>query len=346
MSYDNQGSAAVTHLSATRFDSTNGLETAVPGYTPRSKPLHSPLHVLTAITNPSRYASRYRLFSDFAKRVTDAGAILHVGEAAFGERPHTAASIASAHQHLQLRTNHEIWHKENILNLLVSRLPADWKYCAWVDADVVFARPDWVGEAVHQLQHFGVVQMFSEAIDLGPDETPIDQYRGFVKCYYECGMKGEANRHLSWHPGYAWAWRRDALEAVGGFMDTAILGSADQHMANALIGRGRPSINPRMHPNYLGDVDRWEARAERHIRRNIGYMPGLLVHHWHGRKANRGYLDRWKILSRHRYDPHHDIKRDSQGLYQLHDDGTERSRRLRDEIRAYFRSRNEDSIDL
>ncbi|MDR3406397.1 MAG: hypothetical protein P4L99_28185 [Chthoniobacter sp.] len=324
---------------------TFALESSAPGYTPRSRALAAPLHVLTVITNPSRYASRYRLFADFARRVNEAGAVLHVAEAAFGERPHECHNLAAAN-HLQLRTDHEIWHKENLLNLLVARLPADWKYCAWVDADVFFARPDWVGETVHQLQHFSAVQMFSEATDLGPGETPFDQYRGFVKCYYERGKKDANNRYLSWHPGYAWAWRREALESVGGFFDTAILGSADQHMANGLIGRGRASINPKMHSNYLGEVDRWEARAERSIRRNVGYVPGLLLHHWHGRKANRGYLDRWKILVRHQYNPLTDLKRDSQGLWQLHDDGSDRLLSLRDEIRAYFRSRNEDVNEL
>lgn len=315
-----------------------------PSYSPRSAPIGPTLHVLTAITNPSRYKSRYRLFNDFAKRVADAGGRLHVAEAAFGERAH---EVTTAHpDHLQLRTTHEIWHKENLLNLLVNRLPADWKYCAWVDADVVFARPDWVGETIHQLQHYAAVQMFSEAMDLGPDETPIDQYRGFAKCYHDHGAKTDANRNLSWHPGYAWGWRRDALEAVGGFMDTAILGSADQHMANALIGRGRKSINPQMHPNYLAEVDRWESRAEKILRRNIGFVPGLLIHHWHGKKIHRGYLDRWKILVKYQYDPLTDLKRDAQGLYQLHDDGSDRLLGMRDEIRAYFRSRNEDSIDV
>lgn len=62
---------------------------------------------------------------------------------------------------LQLRTSHEIWLKENSLNLGFARLPPDWKYAAWIDADVTFARPDWACETVHQLQHNPVVQMWS-----------------------------------------------------------------------------------------------------------------------------------------------------------------------------------------
>jgi hypothetical protein len=39
------------------------------------------------------------------------------------------------------------------------------------------------------------------------------------------------------------------------------------------------------------------------------------------------------------------MKRDTQGLYRLHDDGSERFVKLRDDLRSYFAGRNEDSIE-
>jgi hypothetical protein len=36
----------------------------------------------------------------------------------------------------------------------VARLPNDWKYVAWVDADVNFTNPHWVRVTVQQLQHY------------------------------------------------------------------------------------------------------------------------------------------------------------------------------------------------
>ena len=319
---------------------------------PTPTPIHEPLYVLVAISNPCRYHSRYELYAEFAKYVAASGAELITIEAAYGERPHAVAAALNEN-HLRLRTRHELWHKENLLNLglaHLNKIDAAWKYVAWIDADVVFARPDWAHETVQQLQHFPFVQMFSEAHDMGPDHRVFDTYPGFAYSYragvveswdYDDGYSSPTG----WHPGYAWAARRDALDAVGGFLDIAILGSADQHMARALIGRGRESINPAMHPNYIAAVDRWEKRAERHIRRNIGFVPQALFHHWHGKKIHRGYLDRWKILRDLQYDPLEDIKPDSQGLYQLVDHGDTRSIALRDKLQAYFRSRNEDSID-
>jgi hypothetical protein len=59
-------------------------------------------------------------------------------------------------------------------------------------------------------------------------------------------------------------------------------------------------------------------------------------------QTKRGYPDRWKILRDQDFDPQRDLHRDWQGLYQLapHRIG------LRDGIRGYFRSRNEDGNEI
>ena len=72
------------------------------------------------------------------------------------------------------------WHKENLVNLGIARLPRDSRYVAWVDADLTFARHDWVQETIQQLQHYPIVQMFAEAHDLGPDGILINSFRSFA----------------------------------------------------------------------------------------------------------------------------------------------------------------------
>ncbi len=303
--------------------------------------LEDQLHVVTAISNPVRYATRYRLYQEFAHRVSHAGATLWTIEVATGERPFGITEAGNPH-HIQIRSKHELWHKENMLNLAINRMPEHVKYIAWVDADVQFVRPDWAGETVHQLQHYHFIQMFDHAIDLGPKFEPICTHKGWVYSYMHKMLTGHCYTYPGKaHPGYAWAARRSALDKVGGLIDHAILGAADTHMAMALIGRLSEGLNKRLHPNYKKWCQIWEDRCEKHIRRNVGYMPGLLMHYWHGKKSDRQYRDRWNILTDCRYDPEADLKRDAQGLWQL----TDRSIQLRDQIREYFRQRNEDSID-
>jgi len=93
------------------------------------------LHVVTMLENPLRWRSRYSNYWMFERECQAARAILYTAEVAFGER-HFEVTQASNPRHLQLRTTSEIWHKENALNLLIQRLPAEAKYIAWIDADV------------------------------------------------------------------------------------------------------------------------------------------------------------------------------------------------------------------
>jgi hypothetical protein len=314
------------------------------------------LHVLTMLENPQRWRSRYWNYWMFERECEAAGAVLHTAEVAFGER-HFEVTRPGDPLHLQLRTTSEIWHKENALNLLMQRLPADAKYVAWVDADVKFARPDWAQETLQQLQHYDVVQMFSHAQDVGPEYEPLRTTPGFLYKWVadrpsphdaNFGMPRTAYGYYSvgsgqfWHPGFAWAAKRSALDSVGMLMDWAILGSGDWHMASALVGQVERSLCSGYSPAYIRMCRDWQKNAEEHIRRNVGYVPGLVNHFFHGTKRNRVYDQRWRLLAQTGYDPQIDLKRDWQGLFQL----TERSTMLRDGIRQYGRMRNEDATEL
>lgn len=303
-------------------------------------------YVVTMISNPVRFRSRYALYEQFARHMKESGVKLLTMEIRFGDRNHQITEPDTA-DHIQLETYDELWHKENALNLAVSRLPDNWRYVAWIDADIEFMRKDWAIETVHQLQHHHIVQLFQTASDHGPNHEFIKDYKGFAYCHVTgqppltYGEYG-GTYGTYWHPGYAWACRREAWDALGGLIDWAILGSADYHMAMALVGRAMQSVPMSLHPNYHMLLQTWQDNAETFIKRDIGYVPGHITHHWHGKKRDRRYRDRWKVLASNKFDPIRDIKRDWQGLLQL----TSLKPQLRDDIRQYFRSRNEDSIDL
>lgn len=313
------------------------------------QPISAPLHVVAVISNPSRFRTRYELFRQFEKYVADSGAILTTVELALRDRHFEVTTPGP--RTVQLRSPDQLWHKENLINIGIRSLPADWEYVAWIDADVTFSRPDWVYETLHQLQSYSVVQMFSHAQDLGPNGEPLQTFHGF--CFsYRTGaqfpriVNSKRGKYMAgghqWHPGYAWAARRSALNDVGLLGDIGILGSGDHHMACALITRVDESIHGQMGGRYYRYWHLWQERAFLSIKQNIGYVPGLLLHYWHGSKADRKYVDRWQILTKHNFDPTEDIMRDAQGLWQL----TGNKPGLRDDIRDYFNQRNEDGLDV
>jgi hypothetical protein len=319
------------------------------------KPVNAPLYVVTCISDPKRYRSRYHLYRRFEKYIADSGAILYTIELAFQDREFEITHAGNP-RHIQVRSTSELWHKENLLNLLIQRLPPDWKYVAWIDADIEFVRPDWVYETVHLLQHYDIIQMFSQAADLDPDFQLLNGIREGIINAWEQSQRGPISMHSPYggyggygagtkHPGYAWAARRSALDLLGGLIDWAVVGSADWHMAAALVGQVHVSLSPSLFsacPVYVQWCLDWQDRAIKHLRYNVGCMDGLIMHYWHGKKTDRKYSNRWHILVENEFDPLVDLKRDWQGVWQLTDHNT----RLRDDIRAYLESRNEDSIDV
>ncbi len=314
------------------------------------KRLDSKLHVIAVVFNPLRFQSRYNLFSDFSKNTIAAGANLWVIELAFGNRPFEVTDCANPH-HIQLRSDHELWHKERMINEAVACLPADWEYVAWVDADLTFVNPDWVHETMQQLQHYQLVQMFTHATDVGPSFEPLETFEGFAFSY-RSGRKfpilnnspkrGQPYYYGGryWHPGYAWAYRREAWNTMGGLLDINLVGGGDHQMAYGLLGEISQTIPAGTSEQYAKVVKTWEGNAAL-LKRNVGSVPGTVIHHFHGPKVKRGYNNRWKILTDNQFDPVQDIKADWQRMYMLNTETTNKIK-LRDDLRAYFRSRNED----
>lgn len=315
----------------------------------------SKLVVVTMVSNPVRFSKRWELYRQFKEHMKASGVDLFTVEVAFGDRPHEVTEAGDPFA-LQLRTDQELWHKENALAILIQHLSLrkpDWEAVAWIDADLFFPNfykgiHGWPTEVVQQLQHYAIVQMFVNAIDLGPNGEvyPGQVHTGFGYSYVMGRSRGPG--YTFWHPGYAWAIRRDALERcnVLDWVSTSILGSGDHHLATGVIGAISSSIHKGCTGPYFDRLRAFETVAVRELRKNMGYCPGTILHYFHGRKADRKYVDRWKILTDNAFDPVRDLTKDSQGLYRLVDHGDQRSIALRDQIRAYFRQRNEDATEL
>jgi hypothetical protein len=143
--------------------------------------------------------------------------------------------------------------------------------------------------------------------------------------------------------GLGWAFRKETWEEMNGLLDICILGSADWHMAYGMAGLA----NIYQHEDftveapYVSAIKNWQNHAVA-LKSDIWYMDNLIIHNWHGPKVNRFYRERARILVENKFDPYKDLKRDWQGLLRLSD----LKPKLRDDIRAYFRARNEDDRNL
>ena len=313
--------------------------------------LDQTLYVVAVLSNPVGYNSRPKLFNQFVKHITSfEGVHLTTVELTFGERDPV---VVQGHNHVHLVTDSEIWHKENMINVGIASLPKEAQYIATIDSDIHFSNPHWVTQTINQLQHNYIVQVWESAIDLGPNGEHMKHYSSLASLYSQGkpfkvtggGYYGVTTSGTYAHPGFGWAYRREALDMLGGLIDKAVAGAGDHHMALSLIGQGEKSLPGGTSASYSKMVLTWQARAERNIRRDIGYVPGTILHYWHGKKTARGYESRWSIIVNNQFDPDTDLRYDSQGVLNLVDHGDLRSIMLRESLRRYFRQRQEDSID-
>jgi hypothetical protein len=109
-----------------------------------------------------------------------------------------------------------------------------------------------------------VIQPWSYCYDLGPNGEHIQAHRSFASLVYagKPVVQGPnaASGYEFGHPGYAWAYTRQALEHVGGLVETAALGAADHHMAMALINKVGDSIPGNLGDGYKAPLYQWQAR--------------------------------------------------------------------------------------
>ena len=321
------------------------------------------LHVVRCVSNPARYHSRYRLAREQAEFLARCPNIkLYTVEATYGER---APEIVTKEddQNLRVVINSEIWIKENLINLGVKHLlPRDWKYLAWIDADVIWNSIDWGTEALQQLQHYPIIQPWMDGLDLGRHGNVLSHFKSFGWAHFkqfesqlrlttdgdggpgilrkEVLAKMPKNDYRRWgHTGYAWACTRNFWENVGGLMDFAILGSGDHNMATACVGAVDHSIHKEMSEGFKLACEEWQTKALRICHGEVGYTNDRIEHLFHGPKKRRFYRERWKILTHYKFDPKKDLMYDEQGVIRLVG-----KPELEQALRHYNRSRHEDDI--
>lgn len=313
------------------------------------------LHVIVVISNPRRFKTRLKLFVNSVNHLQTFGVQLHVVECAFGERPfELTGKFPDTVDLIQVRTKHELWMKENLINVGVSKLPIDWKYVAWIDGDIAFVNPNWAVETVHMLQHHPIVQLFSHVVDVGPEfqaianttnENPVMMDYGFAYSYINDLKQPEDLTEYQaknfWHPGFAWACTREAWDIMGGLIDRSICGAGDHQMAWSLLGMGDRTIHKGMPQIFADYIMTWQEHTKP-IHYQMGFVSGIILHHWHGKRTLRKYRERWAMLVEAKFNPYTDVKVDAQGVLQL---ATTNSKLMRD-LQIYFQQRNEDSIDV
>jgi hypothetical protein len=300
-------------------------------------PIEDKLNVIIVISNPCLYAKRYLLANQFKKRMEEEeNIILYIVELAYGDQKYYITDENNKN-HLRIKTNVPLWHKENMINIGVKKLlPSNWKAFAWIDADIEFENNNWAVDTLKILNGSkDIVQLFSHAVDLDSDEFSMSVFNSFGYQYVKKKIYCSTGINY-WHPGYAWACTRKLYERIGGLFQFSILGSGDHNMALSILNNGLKSVNKDVTDNYKKMILEFQKKIKN---ARLGYVPGVIRHYYHGSKKNRQYTERWKILVNNNYDPINHVTFDKNGIIIPSKNFPEK---LKKEIFMYFKERNED----
>ena len=301
-------------------------------------PIEEKLNVIVVISNPCLYAKRYILLKEFVKRIEEEeeNVELFIVEMIYKDQKFIITDKKNKN-HLQLKTEIPIWHKENMVNLGVKYLlPKGWKAFAWIDADIDFETHSWAMDTLKILNGSkDVVQLFSHCIDMDRQGNNLNIFNSFGYSF-EKKKKYTTKGIDYWHPGYAWAITRKAYEKLGGLYDKGVLGSGDNIMALSFINKCQTMNNPDYSEEYNNSMLEYQKKASK---LRLGYTPGLIRHHYHGSKLNRRYTERWKILMKHNYSPVEHLTYDNIGILIPTKNFSEE---FKEDIMNYFKERKED----
>jgi hypothetical protein len=279
--------------------------------------------IVTFHFNPAR---RQRLRDTFTEWAATIGHPFQCWELAFDE-PEIPGSIA-----IRGDSTNVLWQKERLINLAVSRLPPEIDYVAWIDHDLIFDNPHWLDIAIDMLRRgVDVVQLFSEVAYQDREGSVLQRRRGSVAAWQTTGEIGDSA------PGGAWMASRAWLDSVGGLYDRNICGGGDATFLHA-VTKCKTNYVDRQAPALRDDCLAYAAR----VTAKVGYVPGAVRHLWHGDRANRQYLSRDEILSRHGFDPAKHLRIGESGLIEL----SNAPGGLADEIARYFEDRRDDGQQL
>lgn len=212
-----------------------------------------------------------------------------------------------------------LWHKERLLQLGVERLPEPIDAVLWIDADVVFDWPTIRDRIEHCLTRYRICQPWSDAIYLDERQQPLNgpidvtkiravdlaRWMREVPQFLTRSAAAENCDEHSYtraHTGLAWAARRDWFSEVG-LYEYALGGNGDETLAEGCWGVIDATARGNYSAAHWAHVLHWIAKCYDAVRGQVGYVPGVIRHLWHGEIRQRGYRERELSLVAGGFDP-------------------------------------------
>lgn len=288
---------------------------------------HSEAIIISCFFNPQKSEYRTKAFNTFYDSIKHLNH--RIIECVIGG---TEPELPENANITRISTDHLLWYKEALLNLVIKDLPSRFKYIFWVDADVLFSNQNWLVDGVKQMQKSTIIQPFEYCVHLEKDEIKpsfsMDEvhathlpnqinpkvWRSFAANFATSDLWEDQYYDNHGHVGFAWAARREVLDEVP-LYDKALIGGADHIMAHAAVGQIPHSCITKSFNTQIDTIIQWSKQFSRATRGQLGFVKGDLCHIWHGDVKSRDYFKRIKMFEEQCV-PHVSDEKGENGLYE------------------------------
>lgn len=268
------------------------------------------LYVISSIFSPFGQDIRTKLAQEFIQRLEKLQSQGYPVQVCIIELlyPEQESCVKVKNQKFYIQISYEkqglyLFNKENLINIAVSKLlPVNWKYMAWIDADIEFINPKWSMEAITKLKTCDVLQLFSINRYLDSNGLPNVYFHSAIKVKNDVHLK---NHKEYAHPGFAWAMTRKTYTKLRGLFEFAIVGGGDNIMCHSFLGI--KSHMKKLYGKNKKFMEAIESYFEKAKGLRVEFLDTVIQHHYHGTRKNRMYTDRTAILIDSNYSPQDDL---------------------------------------
>lgn len=237
-----------------------------------------------------------------------------------------------------VRSKSYMFYKEQLINKLEAAVPQEFTKLVCLDGDILFDSPDWLDQVSIKLNTVDIIQPFDQACWLIPNNTKIRSRKPSYAVAIVNNKVNDPRMINMFHPGFAWAFKREIFRKLGGFFTRSIVGNGDMMFTFNFLKYGVPDtwIN-RLDTTFI--MDTWpEYNANfKQVNPTIGFLPNRAFHLFHGVTQNRQYTTRYQLITglfNGKWDD--EITINSDGLFEFKNPEVNKA------VLGYFKARNED----
>jgi hypothetical protein len=298
------------------------------------------LAVISCFFNPSRYLIQSKNCELFRKQFEKAGIDYYIIELCYDG----ISDLPSRENIYKIFVDSKftvMWQKERLLNILIDKISLNYEYICISDCDIIINKINtWADKVIESFDGYNIVQPYATT-SLLKNNNKIDKIKMSKGWAFSHKYKQFLSR--SFHPGHMIAFESNFIQKQK-LYDYNIIGGGDFSFFSlfSIYDEFKLYVSEDFDKIFSPSLKEWVSKS---TRQKINYVDGSIIHLYHGKRRNRRYKLRNKIIARHNFNPVRDVQIcKKSGVFKWSEDVIENRPDLINEIKNYFKTRREDDI--